>query len=324
MRIGAVDIQTPVALAPMAGVTDLAFRTVCRRLGAGYTVTEMVSAKALCYQDRKSIPLMTLAPDEHPAAVQLFGSDPESMERAAAIVAERARPDVIDINMGCPVPKVVKSGDGSALMRDPAKAAAIVKAVIRGAGGLPVTVKTRAGWDKGSVNCVEFCRVLEEAGAAAVAVHGRTRTQMYAGRADWNIIRAVKAALSIPVIANGDVFSGSDAAHILRYTGADMAMIGRGAFGDPWIFAQAKAALAGEPIPPRPPLRERCETAMEQFRLAMAVKGEKIACLEARRHYALYLKGVPRSGYWKTEVCRVETMEDLERCTRGILRDLSD
>lgn len=323
MKIGSVEIQTPLALAPMAGVTDLAFRTICRRLGAGYTITEMVSAKALCYQDKKSIPLMTLAQGEHPAAVQLFGSDPETMERAAAIVMERARPDIIDINMGCPVPKVVKSGDGSALMREPKKAAQIAQAVIRGAAGAPVTVKTRTGWDKGSINCVEFCKELEDAGVSAVAIHGRTRTQMYSGRADWNVIRAVKQALSIPVIANGDVFSGEEAAHILRYTGADMAMIGRGAFGNPWIFQQAKAALAGEPVPPIPPLKVRCETAMEQFYMAKEHKGEKIACLEARRHYALYLKGVPHSGHWKTEVCKVETMEDLERCTRGILRDLA-
>lgn len=323
MKIGHVEIETPLALAPMAGVTDLAFRTICRRLGAGYTITEMVSAKALCYQDKKSIPLMTLAQGEHPAAVQIFGSDLEAMERGAAIVAELAQPDVIDINMGCPVPKVVKSGDGSALMRDPKKAAQVARAVIRGAQGIPVSVKTRIGWDKGSINCVEFCRELEDAGVAAVAVHGRTRTQMYSGRADWNVIRAVKQALSIPVIANGDVFSGEEAAHILRYTGADMAMIGRGAFGNPWIFQQAKAALAGEPIPPLPPLKERCATAMEQFYMAKEDKGEKIACLEARRHYALYLKGVPHAGRWKAEVCKVETMEDLERCTRGILRDLA-
>lgn len=323
MKIGAVEIAAPLALAPMAGVTDLAFRTICRRMGAAYTVTEMVSAKALCYQDKKSIPLMQLASDEHPAAVQLFGSDPGCMEEAAVIVLEKARPDILDINMGCPVPKVVKSGDGSALMRDPALAARVAQAVIRGAKGVPVTVKLRTGWDKGSVNCVEVALALQDAGVAAVAVHGRTRTQMYAGRADWNAIRAVKAALDIPVMANGDIFSGEDAAHILRYTGADMAMVGRGVFGNPWIFRDALAVLDGRPLPPPPSLQERCDTAMEQFRLAMEAKGEKIACLEARRHYAWYLKGVPHSGYWKAELCKAQTLEDLERCTKGILRDLS-
>lgn len=323
MKIGTVELASPLALAPMAGVTDLAFRVICRKMGAGYTVTEMVSAKALCYQDKKSIPLMRLAENEHPAAVQLFGSDPGCMEEAAAIVLEKAHPDIIDINMGCPVPKVVKSGDGSALMRDLKQAAEVAKGVIRGAKGVPVTVKLRSGWDKSSVNCVEAALALQDAGVAAVAVHGRTKTQMYAGRADWNVIRAVKAALDIPVMANGDIFSGEDAAHILRYTGADVAMVGRGVFGNPWIFRDALAILSGQPLPPPPNLQERCDTAMEQFRMAMADKGEKIACLEARRHYAWYLKGIPHSGYWKAELCKAQSMEDLERCTKGILRDLS-
>lgn len=323
MKIGTVEISAPLALAPMAGVTDLAFRAVCRAQGAAYTVTEMVSAKALCYQDKKSLPLMELAPDEHPAAVQLFGSDPGCMEEAAAIVLEKAHPDILDINMGCPVPKVVKSGDGSALMRDPKLAVQVARAVLRGAGGLPVTVKLRTGWDKGSVNCVQVALALQEAGVAAVAVHGRTRTQMYAGRADWNVIRDVKAALDIPVMANGDIFSGEDAARILRYTGADIAMVGRGVFGNPWIFRDARAVLAGGPVPPPPTLQERCDTAMAQFRLARERKGEKIACLEARRHYAWYLKGVPHSGYWKSELCKAQTMTDLERCTQGILHDLT-
>lgn len=323
MKIGTVKISAPLALAPMAGVTDLAFRAVCRAQGAAYTVTEMVSAKALCYQDKKSLPLMELAPDEHPAAVQLFGSDPGCMEEAAAIVLEKAHPDILDINMGCPVPKVVKSGDGSALMRDPKLAVQVARAVLRGAGGLPVTVKLRTGWDKGSVNCVQVALALQEAGVAAVAVHGRTRTQMYAGRADWNVIRDVKAALDIPVMANGDIFSGEDAARILRYTGADIAMVGRGVFGNPWIFRDARAVLAGGAVPPPPTLQERCDTAMAQFRLAREHKGEKIACLEARRHYAWYLKGVPHSGYWKSELCKAQTMTDLERCTQGILHDLT-
>ena len=308
----------------MAGVTDLGFRTVCRELGAGYTVTEMVSAKALCYQDKKSIPLLQLGEGEHPAAVQLFGSDPACMEQAAGIAAEKSGADIIDINMGCPVPKVANSGDGSGLMRTPELAVKVAEAVIRGAGGRPVTVKFRLGWDKGSINCVEFAQAMEEAGVAAVAVHGRTKVQMYGGHANWDYIREVKHALSIPVIANGDVFSGRDAERILRYTGADGVMIARGVFGNPWIFQQAQAALRGEPIPPLPPLAQRCDTAVRQFELAAQNKGEKIACLEARKHYAWYLKGVPYAGYWKSEISKITTLADVYRVTAGIKRELRD
>ena len=322
MKIGNVTIDSRLALAPMAGVTDLAFRTICRELGAGYTVTEMVSAKALCYQDQKSLPLLKLGEGEHPAAAQLFGSDEGCMQEAAAIAGEVSGADILDINMGFPVPKVANSGDGSGLMRTPDKAVRVAEAVVRGAGGRPVTVKMRLGWDKGSINCVELARAMEQAGVAAVAVHGRTKSQMYAGRADWDYIRAVKEAVTIPVIANGDIFSAADAVHILKYTGADLAMVGRGCFGNPWLFQQAKAALEGREVPPLPPLAQRCDTAVRQFELSAAHKGEHIACLEARKHYAWYLKGVPYAGYWKEQICQVSTLEEIHRITEGIKRDL--
>ncbi len=321
MNIGNVKINGHTALAPMAGVTDAAFRTVCRELGASYTVTEMVSAKALMYQDKKSRALLKLGEGEHPSAAQIFGSEPEVMAEAAVKAIEISGADILDINMGCPTGKIVKNNEGSALMREPELAMRIIEAVVR-AVTVPVTVKIRKGWDKGSVNAVEFAQMAQQAGVSAVAVHGRTKAQMYSGTADWAIIAEVKRALNVPVIANGDVFEPKDAVKMLEQTGADMVMIGRGSLGNPWLFQRAEAAIRGEAMPEVPPLKLRCDIAVRQFELAKEDKGEKIACLEARKHYSWYLHGIPYSGYFKEQISKIETMADIYKITEGIKREL--
>ena len=320
MRLGELEITGRTVLAPMAGVTDWAFRTVCAELGAAVTVTEMVSSRALVYQDKKSRGLLRKTPSGICGA-QIFGNDPAIMTEAAGIALELSGCDFIDINMGCPMPKIAGNGDGCALMQNVELAARIVEAVAA-AVPVPVTVKMRKGWDKGSVNCAELAQAVEAAGAAAVCVHGRTKTMLYSGTADWDCIRAVREAVKIPVVANGDIFDAEAALRCEKRTGAELLMIGRSAFGNPWVFAQVQAALDGREVPALPPLSERMDTAMRQFELAREDKGEHIACLEARKHLAWYLRGVPYSGYYKEKISSISTVEDVQRLAAGIRRDL--
>ncbi len=320
MRIGNLEVNNPIALGPMAGVTDLAFRTVCAELGANITVTEMVSSRALVYRDKKSAGLLKKN-EGSLCGAQIFGNDPAIMAEAAVLALEISGCDFLDINMGCPMPKIANSGDGCGLMRTPELAGEIVKAVAA-AVNVPVTVKCRLGWDKGSINVLEFAKRMEDNGAAMITVHGRTRAMLYTGVADWDMITKVKQNLSIPVIANGDIVNAQSALKCLKRTGADGVMIGRAAFGDPWVFAETKAALAGQPIPERPPLKDRIAVAVRQFQLSERDHGEHIACLEARKHFAWYLRGVAHSSYYKNQISSMNTMEDIYRIAKDIVREL--
>jgi len=320
MNIGNIAVKNPVFLAPMAGVTDWAYRTVCAQLGAGVTVTEMVSSRALVYQDQKSRKLLRKN-EGSLCGAQIFGNDPAIMAEAARLALEISGCDFIDINMGCPMPKIANSGDGCGLMRTPELAGEIVKAVTK-AVEVPVTVKCRLGWDKGNINVLDFTKRMEDNGAALVAVHGRTRAMLYSGVADWDMITRVKDQLSIPVIANGDITGGEAAVKCLKRTGADGIMIGRSVFGDPWVFEEVAYALRGEEYPGRPCLADRIAVAVKQFQLSEQDHGEKIACLEARKHFAWYLKGVAHSGYYKNQITSLTTMEDIYRVAKDVVRDL--
>lgn len=321
MRLGKFEIDSPLILGPMAGVTDQAFRTVCAELGANVTVTEMVSSRALVYQDKKSAALLKKT-DVGICGAQIFGNDPEIMARGAQLALDISHCDFLDINMGCPMPKIANSGDGCGLMRTPELAERIVMAVCK-AVDVPVTVKCRLGWDKGSINVLDFTKRMENAGAAMITVHGRTRSQLYSGMADWDTIAKVKQQLSVPLIANGDIVDAASALRCKKWTGADGLMIGRATFGDPWVFEQVSAALAGKPIPERPCLADRVDVALRQFEMAREDKGEHIACLEARKHFAWYLRGVSHSSYYKTQISAISSMDDIYRIGEGIKRDLT-
>ena len=320
MQIGNIQVENPLFLAPMAGVTDWAFRTVCAQLGAGVTVTEMVSSRALVYRDKKTAKLLRKN-EGSVCGAQIFGNDPEIMAQGAELALEISGCDFIDINMGCPMPKIANSGDGCGLMRMPELAGQIVQAVVK-AVNVPVTVKCRLGWDKGSINVLDFTKRMEDCGASMITVHGRTRSMLYSGVADWDTIRKVKERLTIPVIANGDITGGESAVRCAKWTGADGLMIGRSSFGDPWIFEEVNAAISGSPIPARPPLKDRIAVAVRQFELAEQDHGEHIACLEARKHFAWYLRGVSHSGFYKQQISSMTTMEDIYRIAKEISRDL--
>lgn len=325
IKIGTVTLMHGLILAPMAGVTDATFRAICRRAGAEYTVSEMISAKALCYEQRskasapaRTAPLAAISDDESPVAIQLFGSDPDFMAQAAALIESGSyrgalpgpKPVAIDINMGCPVPKVVSNGEGSALMRTPALAAKIVTAVKK-AVQLPVTVKIRAGWDDKTRNAVAFAREMEAAGADLICVHGRTRQQFYAPSSDNGIVAEVKAAVKIPVIGNGDLFTTEDVKHILTETGCDGVMIARGALGNPFLFAEIKAMLEGRAyLPPTP--AERLQTALSHAADMVEKKGVRIGIAEARKHMAWYCKGLRGAAAARGSLMHAESLSQIE------------
>nr|WP_207744187.1 tRNA dihydrouridine synthase DusB [Romboutsia sp. 1001713B170131_170501_G6] len=319
IKIGNLELENKVFLSPMAGVTDLPFRLICKEQNCGMLYTEMINAKALCYDDENTKKMLKIEDAEHPVAVQIFGSDPEFMGRAAQIMNEYPN-EVLDINMGCPAPKVVKNGDGSALMRNPKLAEEVLKAVVKNSDK-PVTLKIRKGWDDNSVNAVEIAKIAEACGISALAIHGRTREQYYSGKADWDIIGEIKKNISIPVIGNGDVFTVEDARNILDKTNCDAIMIGRGAQGNPWIFKRINHYMQTGEILPEPTLEEKINTSIKHLDLAVKEHGEYVAVREMRKHIGWYLKGLKNSARVRDEINKIESHEEVVAKLREYMED---